>query len=126
MENRIRELRKKNGWSQAELAARLGISQSAIGMYEQGRREPDTRNLLRIARIFNVSVDYLIGASMLEGQFDPAQIAHTVAGDLMEQPALMFSADCYTEQELADIRAVIEQTLRTALAKNINETDGEN
>ena len=57
---RIAALRRSEGWNQAELARRLQVSPSAVGMYEQGRREPPSDLLLAIARVFGVSVDYLI------------------------------------------------------------------
>lgn len=60
---KIRELRKKSGMTQSELAKKLGISPSAVGMYEQGRREPDNKVLLKLCGIFNTTTDYLLGKS---------------------------------------------------------------
>lgn len=57
---KLKILRKKLGITQANLAKKLGISPSTVGMYEQGRREPDSTMLIKIADLFNVSVDYLI------------------------------------------------------------------
>ena len=57
---KLRCLRKKSGMTQANLAKKLGISASAIGMYEQGRREPDSEMLKKIADLFDVSVDFLV------------------------------------------------------------------
>ena len=57
---RIAALRKRLGWNQAELADRLKISPSAVGMYEQGRREPSADTLVAMARVLGVSVDYLL------------------------------------------------------------------
>lgn len=57
--SRIAALRRDAGMSQAELASRLKISSSAVGMYEQGRREPSVDVLVDIAEIFGVSMDYL-------------------------------------------------------------------
>lgn len=57
---RLAQLRKAHGWNQAELAVQLGVSASAIGMYEQGRREPDCATLCALASLFDVSVDYLV------------------------------------------------------------------
>ena len=54
---RIGELRRRAGMSQSELAKRLKVSPSAVGMYEQGRREPSADMLLAIARTLNVTVD---------------------------------------------------------------------
>ncbi len=57
---RLAKLRKQRGWNQAELAARVSVSPSAIGMYEQGRREPDCATLAALARVLDTSTDYLL------------------------------------------------------------------
>ena len=57
---RIAALRRHRNWSQGELAGMLNISPSAIGMYEQGRREPSLETVADLARLFQVSLDYLI------------------------------------------------------------------
>ncbi len=58
--SRIAALRKDAGLSQAALASRIGVSPSAVGMYEQGRREPSGDLLIALSQQFNVSVDYLL------------------------------------------------------------------
>ena len=55
---KLRRLRKKSKQTQAQLAKKLSVSPSTIGMYEQGRREPDSATLLKIANLFKVSVDF--------------------------------------------------------------------
>lgn len=57
---RIAALRRQAGMNQAELARLLQVSPSAVGMYEQGRREPSAQMLLTLSRVFQVSVDYLL------------------------------------------------------------------
>ena len=57
---RIAALRREAGLSQAELAARLGVSPSAMGMYEQGRREPAAELLVALARELKVTTDFLL------------------------------------------------------------------
>ena len=57
---RIAALRRESGMSQAQLAGLLQVSPSAVGMYEQGRREPSADTLVELARIFSVSVDYIL------------------------------------------------------------------
>ena len=57
---RIAALRREAGLSQAELAGQLQISASAMGMYEQGRREPSAQMLVTMARTLGVSTDYLL------------------------------------------------------------------
>ncbi len=57
---RIAALRRDAGWSQAELGRRLQVSASAVGMYEQGRREPSADTLVALSKIFGVTTDYLL------------------------------------------------------------------
>lgn len=57
---RITQLRKSVQMSQLQLAKELHLSTSAVGMYEQGRRTPSIEILVQLAKLFNVSLDYLI------------------------------------------------------------------
>lgn len=57
---RICLLRRRQGWSQAELAKCLKVSPSTVGMYEQGRREPSLTAAVELSRVFGVSIDYLL------------------------------------------------------------------
>ena len=57
----LKELRKSMGITQAVLSKELNIAPSTVGMWEQGRREPDYDNLKRIADFFGVSTDTLLG-----------------------------------------------------------------
>ena len=58
--DQIAKLRKKAGMSQLQLAEKLNIGASAVGMYEQGRRTPSIEVLIQLANLFEVSLDYLI------------------------------------------------------------------
>ena len=71
---RIAALRRSAGWNQAELARRLQISASSVGMYEQGRREPSAELLVSIARVLGVSVDYLLTGT--PGEDEAAALDH--------------------------------------------------
>lgn len=57
---RIAALRQKAGWTQAELARRIHVSTSAVGMYEQGRRVPAVPILVALSQEFEVTTDYLV------------------------------------------------------------------
>lgn len=59
----FKNLRIGNGYTQQELANKIGVSRSAVGMYENGDREPDFETLEAIADFFNVDMDYLMGRS---------------------------------------------------------------
>ncbi len=66
---RIAALRRQANMSQSELAQRLQVSPSAIGMYEQGRREPSVDTLIALARCLGVTLDYL-----MTGQISPGEM----------------------------------------------------
>ncbi len=80
---RICLLRQRQGWSQAELAGRLCVSPSAVGMYEQGRREPPLSAVVALSRLFGVSVDYLLTGSPLTGE-DVEAVKQAVEKNLPE------------------------------------------
>lgn len=58
---RLKQLRTERQVSQNELAMAISVSNRTISMYEQGNSEPNTDVLIKIAKYFNVSADYLIG-----------------------------------------------------------------
>ena len=58
---RVRELRAEIGMSRAELAKKVNVSERLISYWENGKRECDFDMLLRLAELFSVSVDYLLG-----------------------------------------------------------------
>lgn len=59
--NRVNELRKKMGYSQQKLAKILNVHQTAISQWETGRTCPDIEVATKMSKIFNVSLDYLLG-----------------------------------------------------------------
>lgn len=61
--NRIRFLRLKSGMKQEQLAQKILVSQSSLSGYENGKFEPDSKTLRKIADVFQVSVDYLLGGT---------------------------------------------------------------
>ncbi|MEI3604491.1 helix-turn-helix transcriptional regulator [Pseudogracilibacillus sp. SE30717A] len=60
---RLKDLRDEFGYDQKEMGKKLNITTSAYGYYEQGRNEPPLETLIKIAGIFKVSTDYLLGLS---------------------------------------------------------------
>lgn len=58
--NRLVELRKKNGYSQEQLAEKLGLSRQAVSKWERAEASPDTDNLICLAKLYNVSLDELL------------------------------------------------------------------
>lgn len=58
--DKIIENRKKNGWSQEELADRLGVSRQSVSKWEGAQAVPDMKKIIQMAEIFGVSTDYLL------------------------------------------------------------------
>ena len=57
---KIMEERKKNGWSQEELADKLGVSRQSVSKWESAQSVPDLQRILEMSRLFGVSTDYLL------------------------------------------------------------------
>ena len=60
MENKIKALRQKAGITQEKVAERMGVSRQAVAKWEAGESAPSTRNLLKLAEIFDTTVDVLM------------------------------------------------------------------
>lgn len=58
---KIKQLRKNKGITQADLAQAMGLSQQAVARWEVNRSEPDNETMCRLASYFGVSSDYLLG-----------------------------------------------------------------
>lgn len=57
----IKELRKEAQLSQTELAKHLNTTQDTISLWELGKSTPDAENIVKMAKLFKVSTDYLLG-----------------------------------------------------------------
>ena len=77
---RLQELRKDSGMKQRELAKSIGVSLSSVKAYEQGRSSPDDAVKVRIAQLFNISLDYLLGAIDDELQLKRSDIIYLPKG----------------------------------------------
>lgn len=75
--DKIMDLRKKNGWSQEELAHQLGVSRQSVSKWESGASIPDLDKVLRLSQIFGVTTDYL-----LREDLEPEEIVQ----DFVPQP----------------------------------------
>ena len=74
--DKIIDLRKKNGWSQEELADQLGVSRQSISKWEGAQSVPDMNRILAMSRLFGVSTDYLLKDELEpeQAQADPDEI----------------------------------------------------
>ncbi len=72
--------RKKNGWSQEELADMLGVSRQSVSKWESAQSIPDLQKILKMAEVFNVSTDYLLKEDM-EPEQNAAPVSYNEAPD---------------------------------------------
>ncbi|MDI9413380.1 MAG: XRE family transcriptional regulator [Bacillota bacterium] len=59
--DRIRKQRQNKKWSQKDLAQKLNLTQQAIARWEGSKTNPDSEMLIQLSKLFNCSVDYLLG-----------------------------------------------------------------
>lgn len=62
MTNRIRELRRAKGITMKQLGIAVGLAESTISQYENGKRQPDNETLVKLSNFFGVTVGYVLGA----------------------------------------------------------------
>ena len=117
---RIKELRLGNSMTQSELAIRLGVSPSAIGMYEQGRRRPDTEMLTHISQVFDVSVDYLLSndARTSAASRDLTKYIDKFTEDMVNQPDLVFNGRSVRREQLNRIREAMKIGMLLVLSQS--------
>jgi len=99
---RLRQLREEKGLLQKDVAKILGITPSAYGYYEQGKREPSMEVLKKLSDFFNVSIDYLLGRTDIRSPVD--EITEAVSDD----PELLEFWNELKERE--DLKLLFKQT----------------
>ena len=117
---KLKSLRKNLGFTQAQLADRLGISASTVGMYEQGRREPDNTMLSKICYVLNTSTDNLLGLvredTRREREVDDMIDEFTRL--LKEQEGLMSGGQPISEEDRDKIVAAIRVAAAVIVSSN--------
>ena len=63
---KLKELRKSNNLTRKQASTRLGVSESTIGMYENGSRQPTLENLRKIANLYKTTTDYLLDCEHID------------------------------------------------------------
>ncbi len=110
--NVFKNLRIQAGLTQQEMADRLKISRSSIGMYENGEREPSFELLEAIADFFNVDMNYLLGKSELSKNIPNVYYinddAREMAQFMFENPEYKVLFDASRKVKKEDIQFVKE------------------
>ena len=69
--DKLMDLRKKNGWSQEELAEKLNVSRQAVSKWESAQSVPDMNRIIQLSELFGVSTDYLLKDEMEQAEVSP-------------------------------------------------------
>ena len=119
---KFKKLRQAYGLTQVKMADKLNVSASAIGMYEQGRRKPDSDMLKKICKVFNVSVDYLLDVTVNNEnqQKSVDEFIDEITCILKAQKGLMFNGKPITQKDKEKIAQAIK--LATAIAVSTSDS----
>ncbi len=106
---RLRELRKQKGLTTVQLAKMVGCSNPTITHYERGDRKPDTDMLKKLADVFGVSVDYLLGREEKSPAAQDAQPGVKIPDSIKKvQLAFFEGLDGLSEESVQDVLKYIE------------------
>lgn len=111
---RLHELRKAKGWTQSELAEKLSIETKMISYYENQKSIPNADTLIKIAELFNVSIDYL-----LIEDTPKLPLERTGNNVLLEQ---MYEVDKLTEKDIELITYMISSLITKNKIKELAAT----
>ncbi len=104
---RLKELRKKRGFSQVALAEKIGVSKSTIGAYETGDIKPSIEVLETLADFFNVNLSYLMGEEDGSTYYlDPE--AAEMANELFHRPEMRILFDASRKLTKEDIEMITQ------------------
>lgn len=116
----LKELMAKRNMSQPELADILGVSRVSISKYQNGKAFPDYAALVKIAEVFNVTTDYLLGRKDAEKHFfdktvDLGEEQLMMDNFLKETEALMRSKGKISEDKLSHVREFMKFVFKEEL-----------
>lgn len=115
---RLKTLRNNLGFTQEDVAKKVGLTKSAYGYYEQGKTVPDAYMVSKLAEIFNVTTDYILGRtdikkSELENENeDEEKDIEKAIDELLQQDGLMLCGDELDDEALLLLRDSIRTTIK--------------
>ena len=91
--DKIIRLRKKNGWSQEELADKMNVSRQAVSKWESAQTIPDLEKILQLGALFSVTTDYL-----LKDEIEEEEFSNDSSSDTTVKKISIEEANTYLEQ----------------------------
>jgi transcriptional regulator with XRE-family HTH domain len=101
---RLKEARRKAGYTQKEAAEKLNIGNNNLSNYERDYRDPDTDTLLKLSNLYNVSTDYLLGKDEVNKKDETDLLNKTIneaIQELKDEDTLLFMNDGEFDEETA-------------------------
>lgn len=100
--DKLMDLRKKNGWSQEELAEKLNVSRQAVSKWESAQSVPDMSRIIQLSELFGVSTDYL-----LKDELEQAEVSgETTVADSLTRTVDMEEASAFLKTKEENSRRV--------------------
>lgn len=121
---RLKEARKLKGYTQMEAASKLGITNGALSGYERNYRDPDTEMLKKLANLYEVSTEWLLGNSSLKSksnkkdELDIAKRMEQLRYDLQNAEGLAFEGEPMSEEARESLLEAMEFGVRLAKRNN--------
>lgn len=122
---RLKELRKQNKLTQQQLAEMLGVTQAALSGWENEKFGIDNGSLLKCAKIFDVSIDYLLGRDEEQlpelnnkDQKEIQKILDETKEQLLSQDGLMFDGVPATEEDVQKIIMAMQMGMEMIKKEN--------
>lgn len=111
--NHIRTLRKRKNMTLKELGEIINVSESTISLYENGHREPDFETLIKIAKYFNVTIDYLLGNETVDLKIsNEIQILYDQLNDNQKSRLIGYAKGMLAESEHFDKNSILNKKLK--------------
>ena len=124
----LKTLRAKHGMSQADLAKKLSVTQQAVGRWERKQTSPDFAMLKKMADIFNVSTDYLLGVHPPQKNSLPSlnakdereitRMMDDMKDRLMQEEGLMFDGQPASPESIQSILDAMQIGMEMAKKRN--------
>ena len=99
--DKLMDLRKKNGWSQEELAEKLNVSRQAVSKWESAQSVPDMSRIIQLSELFGVSTDYL-----LKDELEQAEVSRETVTDSLTRTVDMEEANRFLKTKEENSRRV--------------------
>lgn len=122
---RLKELRKQNKLTQQQLAEMLGVTQAALSGWENEKFGIDNGSLVKCAKIFDVSIDYLLGRDEEQlpelnnkDQKEIQKILDETKEQLLSQDGLMFDGVPATEEDVQKIIMAMQMGMEMIKKEN--------